>query len=354
MLKMLISFLFFLLISSPSQAFDPICRDFFLPPVPKQKLQAIQKLNIGSYNVLNLNHSVGRYQDINGQRVFVPDKKAKPEWQQREVAKAIKETNLDIIVLQEVEGINALDDFASTYLDDLYYPIVMEGNDGRGIEIGFLVKKNLPFEINMQSYKEMTWQDPLNNNQTEKLFSRDLPVMNLYFSNTQPRGPPDMVLIGTHYKSQRGSGTDPTSKITREAQAKETARIVKGLKEKHGPKTPILLAGDFNADINSSEFTHLKEDGLLNEALEVKNVNPEDRITHTYHPRDAETKYSQLDAIMFTPDFTKYVEDAGVYRYKDANGNVKPIPRTYEEREGNPSDHFMTWMKVDFSSFLNR
>jgi exonuclease III len=354
MLKTLISFFFLLLLTSPVRAFTPICRDFFLPPVPKQQLQDIKKLNIGSYNVLNLNHSVGKYQDINGQRVFVPDSKAKPEWQQREVANAIKETNLDILVLQEVEGINALEDFASNHLDDLYYPIVMKGNDGRGIEIGFLVKKNLPFEINMQSYKEMTWQDPLSGNQTEKLFSRDLPVMNIYFSNAQPRGPPDMVLIGTHYKSQRGSGSDPTSKVMREAQVKETARIIQQLKDKHGPKTPILLAGDFNADINSSEFSHLKEGGMLHEALDAKNVDPKERVTHSYHPRDGETKYSQLDAIMFTPDFTQYVEEAGVYRYKDANGNVKPIPRTYEERELNPSDHFMTWMKVDFSSFLNR
>lgn len=348
-----LALILFLFLNLTALAFSPTCNQFLLPPVPKLKLQEIQELKIGTYNVLNLNMSVGKYETIKGKRVFISGKSEKPIWQRQQVARAIKESELDIIVLQEVEGLSSLEQFNKQFLSDEYFEICLKGNDERGIEIGFLVKKNLPFHIEVDSYKDLTWEDPLSGGEVEKLFSRDLPVMKIYFSDKSPQGPPDMVLIGTHYKSQRGKGEiDPTSKVKRAAQASETAKIISELKKEYGPKTPIMLAGDFNADINKSEFDSLTKDGLLEEALEVKNIPKEERVTHTFHPYSGPTSYSQLDAIMFTPNLKSYVKDAGVYRYKDQQGNVKPIPQTYAEREQNPSDHFMMKMIIDFSQFL--
>jgi endonuclease/exonuclease/phosphatase family metal-dependent hydrolase len=352
--KLLITLLL-LLFTLVGHAFDPICSEFFLPPTPKVALEQIQELKLGTYNVLNLSKSVGHYEDINGVRTFIPGSSLKPLEQTQGVAKAILEAKLDIVVLQEVEGIEALENFGREFLDNKYFPISLRGNDERGIDIGFLVKKNLPFEIQMDSYKAIKWIDPSDATGSEKLlFSRDLPVMKIYFTSAQPRGPPDMVLIGTHFKSQRDRARDPKSRIFREAQVKETTRIIREMQNTYGSRTPILLAGDFNGDIHNSEFRHLTETGLLEEAFEVKQIPASQRVTHTYHPRGGATEESQLDAFMFTPNFRHYVKDAGVHRYKNPDGSVKPLPQSYAEREQNPSDHFMVKMTVDFSAFYRR
>lgn len=341
----------FLLLLIPFQvlkALTPLqCGDYLLTEGPKRSLNEINEIKIGSYNVLNLEQSPGQYKVIDGVKQFVPERLDKPEWQTKLIANAIKEKDLDFLVMQEVEGIAALEKFNLDYLDNKYLALCYKGNDGRGIDIGFLIKKDMPFYVQYESFKNIKWNNPLKDGKEELLFSRDLPVLKVYFNEANPpQGPPNMILLGTHFKSQRPTAGDPTSETLRKAQAQKAAEIINHLKTQHGQNAPIMMMGDFNADINSGQFSNLKRQGFMEDVFDVKNLSPEERITHTYHPRDGATQNNQLDAILINPSLKNAVLEAKVYRYKDANGVEKPLPKTYEERSLNPSDHFMIYMTL--------
>src|SRR5690606_14403915 len=105
----------------------------------------------------------------------------------------------------------------------------------RGINVGFLIKKDLPLKIHVETHKELTWIDPIKPELGEKkLFSRDVPVLHMRRFETSDLDPPDMIIMGTHYKSQRDRAGDMGSAILREAQVKKTVEIASFYQEKYG------------------------------------------------------------------------------------------------------------------------
>ena len=83
--------------------------------------------------------------------------------------------------------------------------------------------------------------------------------------------------------------------------------------------------------------------------LSTTKLTAEERITHTFHPRGAETKNSQLDAVLANKSGSSLISKAEVYRYKNTDGSIKSLPKTYDERELNPSDHFPVIVEIDLS-----
>ena len=318
--------------------------------------EEIEELRFGTFNVLNLEFSPGKYHTNpeTGRREFVLGKITKDKEQTQGVARAIKEEKLDFVVLQEVEGMASLQKFNEQYLDDAYEVFLQKGNDGRGIEIGFLVKKDLPFKIRMHGHARQTWENPKTGN-VEPLFSRDLPSLHVRLKTTSMNDPPEFILAGTHYKSQRDRSGDPRSAFFRSRQAEETKKILKEY-EKLYPETPIFMGGDFNADIHKSpEFKGFFEDRFMQDSFDLGKgpITPSERVTHTYHPREGPTENSQLDAILANQAGADSVLDARVHRYKNADGSPRPLPKTYEEREANPSDHFMVVMRARFGDLAD-
>src|SRR5690606_8418215 len=189
-----------------------------------RSVSEIKELHFGTYNVLNLEYSPGKYvyDEVLKQKIFRPGMMKKPEWQMEGVARAIQEEKLDMVVLQEIEGMEPLRQFNQKYLNNAYQEILIEGNDGRGINIGFLVKKDLPLKIHVETHKDITWLDSAQTGDAKKLFSRDVPVLHIRRLETSDLDPPDVILMGTHYKSQRDRGGDIGSAILREAQVKKT------------------------------------------------------------------------------------------------------------------------------------
>lgn len=322
-----------------------------------RNLSQVDDLKFGTFNVLNLEFSPGKYLDnpTTGAREFKPGTITKDKEHVKEIAQAIQEEDLDMIVLQEVEGYAPLQAFNKKYLGDNYEVFIQKGNDSRGIEIGFLVKKDLPFKVRMQSHSKRKWVNP-NTGEETFIFSRDLPALHIRQKTTSMNDPPDMIFMGTHYKSQRASSGDPRSVKKRQRQVEETQTILSDF-EKAYPETPIFLGGDFNADLHSSsEFKSLFESGDFVDSFDLLKRKPkkEERVTHTFHPRNGDTKYNQLDAILVNEKAASSVQDAKVYRYKDQSGSTKPIPKTYEERKINPSDHFMVVMRARTSSIFQK
>ena len=314
-----------------------------------------RELNIGTYNVLNLEFSPGRYYDNPniGNREWVKEHLTKDIEQTLGIAKVIKEQNLDIVVLQEVEGETALKLFIKKYLDDAYEPFIYSGNDTRGIDVAIIVKKDLPFKIKYTSNREYNWTNAISGEE-EKVFSRDLPAIHVWRNDEEATENPAFVLFATHYKSQRNRPNDPRSEVVRTNQVIETRRIISE-HEKYYPETPIYLAGDFNANLHvENEFKSLFKDQFMKDSFDLLQPVPtkKQRITHTFHPRKGPTKNSQLDGFLTNKNGTDTIIDARVYRYKDKDGKKKPIPKTYDEREQNPSDHFPIIVKIDLSSHL--
>ena len=63
----------------------------------------------------------------------------KIEW----IARTISEIDADITMLCEMGGLDSLDLFNTKYLNSQYYTSLLKGNSDRGIEMGYLIKKNV-------------------------------------------------------------------------------------------------------------------------------------------------------------------------------------------------------------------
>jgi predicted extracellular nuclease len=317
---------------------------------PESELSSVK---MGSYNVLNLEYSVGKYHTNKetGVRAFRSEHITKDAGQTQAVAKVIKTENLDIVVLEEVEGARALELFNEKYLDGQYEVFVARGNDTRGIEIGFLVKKDLPFKVKLATNKNRQYQNNITSKE-ESIFSRDLPALHFWKNSTNGSESPDFVILGNHLKSQRDRKDDIKSRIFRTRQADEIRTIVKEYEADY-PGIPVLLAGDFNANIHvESEFKSLFKDNLMTDSFDLVSpvISSGNRITHTFHPRNGATNNTQLDGILVNKAGKRLIKKARVYRYLDQNGKEVPIPKTFQQREQNPSDHFPVIVELDLNN----
>lgn len=313
-----------------------------------------QKIVIATYNSLNLKESVGRFEpDVQtGKRQKVKDAAPKSQHDIDGVATAIHEISPDIVFLQEIEGEGSLNAFAQLELKNEWRPLIIHGNDTRGIQIGVLVKDSLPLRFEYQSHRDEPFSSP-NHPGLTKVFSRDFPVLIVKTPNSET---PVLILAGVHGKSKRSENiADPESREVRTAQAEKMVEIIKHYQEKH-PNTPIMLMGDFNAEVASApEYQALRQFNLKDAFdLSPNPVPSAQRVTHTYHPKDGDRVASQLDSILLAPPHHDLVLNARIYRYKNPDGSEKPIPQTYDQRKLNPSDHFPVYAEFDLQKILNR
>lgn len=300
------------------------------PLVAVRRPEEIPELTIVAYNVLDMEDGSGRARAEQGA--------------------ILREMGADLGILPEVMGMRALVEFNDRSLAGAFAPHLIHGNDQRGIEIGLLVKRDLPFEVEHRTYKDVTWNDPQHGR--ARLFSRDLPVLILRIPGEKR---PALILVGTHFKSKRSRDGDPESRRMRRAQVDGAVAIMKDLQREFGESAPIVFGGDANGNVNhEAEFANLKKALALEDVFDV--VSPpltrDERVTHTFHPQGGGAKWEQVDVLMVAPSLRACVKRAWVYRYKDASGRPKPIPRTFRERERNPSDHFPIALTLDFACVL--
>ncbi len=303
-----------------------------------RRVDQLDHLVIGQYNVLDL--------VPHGERAL-----GKPDKDLRGVAETIRRAEPDILVVEEIGSVEILAEFATSHLGSKYEPLLIEGNGG-GIHVGFLLKKDLPFDVEAQSFKNVA-----DSTDGDPLFSRDLPVLVFRERGGDARGPPRLAVAGTHFKSQRTSDPTIDTAAIRARQAKGASEILKHYQEQLGPAVPVILAGDFNDDLrHAPAFSSLKDLAGFRDSFDLapadKSVPITDRTTQTFHPRDGSpTVWSQLDGILVSgvSAESRIIREAQVVPYLDENGKIKPIPRTREERHQNPSDHFMLRAVIDYS-----
>lgn len=146
----------------------------------------------------------------------------------------------DVLALQEVENLRILQQLAQQIQQQhgrVYQPVLIEGNDPSGIDVGFLVRQ--PWRITRQ---QALFADHPYRSQGDKLFAR--PPLLIELCQVQC-----LYVINVHLRSMRGlrsakHGIRVAGK--RRLQAETLARWINELQQDR-PKAKLILTGDFNA-----------------------------------------------------------------------------------------------------------
>jgi len=292
----------------------------------------------------------------------------KPIQQVRELARAVTDLDADILALCEVGGVESLTNFSKYFLSDRYAVHLLEGNSDRGIDIGYLVKRSLPFTYDLISHKnrsidflypherqtQLTGFDHLRTAQiSSHKFSRD--VLELRVFDDHPLEPALIVLL-VHLKSQLDRNRiDPGGRDRRKAELEKLVKIQKEIEDEFGGRVPVCLTGDFNGRASRPtpevEFEAIYRETKLEDALEWAAQPVDERFTYMQlsNSRTRPGQNKQLDYIFLPPSLGARVnkEETWVYRYKDDVGMTMLIPRNFNEKRLLPSDHYPVVATLD-------
>lgn len=222
--------------------------------------------------------------------------------QRNNTALAIEDAAPDILAVQEVENIETLrifnDEFLSNYFGDIY---LLEGNDPRGIDVGFMVRAKLEAKVTaIRSHmnegvdgKAVVRKSAPNFGYVAEnaLFSRDCLEVDVDVAGKK------LTFLVNHLKAQ-----DQTSKSKerRAMQAKRVAEIVSQVSA--AGRFPIVL-GDCNAPPNDGSL-----DALLAHP-DLKDPFPAGTWTHFY---EAGREVSRLDYVL--PHKSLHVEGTEIVK----------------------------------------
>ena len=204
-------------------------------------------------------------------------------------------------------------------------------NSSRGIDIGFLVKPELPYECSVKSNRKQI----INYKNKTYKFSRDIPELRL-----NQAGEMKMIIMGVHLKSKISSEEDYEGMDTREAEVSGLVTNYLRLKEKY--QVPILVMGDFNGfvqkDNHEHEFKQIFVKTTLVDYLDVLQSPDLDRVTYV---RTNPYHLSQLDYILIDQDLVlKVSAKSRVLRFLTFYDIELPLPKTFAEKKQLPSDHY--------------
>lgn len=283
----------------------------------------------------------------------------KPLDQVKALARSIRELKPDILMLCEVGGRESLVNFNAHFLGDEFVPFLIEGNSDRGIDLGYLVRKDLPLKYDLISHKhraidflypherlshETGYPDKVIGKVTSHRFSRDVLELRLFDAADSK---PALILLLVHLKSQLDRDRiDPMGRDRRKAELEKLVKIYHEIEQEFSHTVPILLGGDFNGSALRAkpdpEFAALIRDTHLEDVLELAQVPLEDRYTHMQIYPNRQGLNRQIDYIFASPLLHKKVVANGcfVYRFQDELGMPMLRPRNMTEKKLLPSDHY--------------
>jgi endonuclease/exonuclease/phosphatase family metal-dependent hydrolase len=326
------------------------------------------KLRFVEFNVENLFLYLDHYngQDISTltenewQRLTASVVGNKPIQHVRSLARAVLDIDPDILMLCEVGGVESLANFSRLFLNDAYAVHLIEGNSDRGIDLGYLVKKSLPFRYDLRSHKsraiDFLYPHELQSQETgygnlrsarltSHKFSRDVLELRIFEEGDEPV----CIVLLVHLKSQLDrTRIDPGGRDRRRAELEKLITIYNEINDEFEGRVPIMLTGDFNGKAAKpnpdEEFTGLYARSPLEDVLEVAGVANEERFTHMQLSvsRNRIGINKQLDYIFISPKLFPRVSktESWVYRFKDHLGVTMLMPRNLNEKRMLASDHY--------------
>lgn len=268
---------------------------------------------------------------------------AKDAGETAEIARRIREMDVDVLAVQEVEHVEILRAFNRDHLGGLYaHMALVEGNDPRMIDVGFLSK--LPLGPIVSHQTAIHPEEP-----EKRVFGRDLLAVRVL----DPDGSKLLTIYNTHLKSHFvPHDEDPVegaarANARRRRQAETIARILSA-EERRGAK--FVLVGDMNDPPDSPFLAPMLEvdgDPLVNAlaaAVETRPAKAETPgqgpgpaspvWTHRYNPPGAEPpRYELFDHVWLSSALAPRLLSAHIDR------------RTRHGGDG--SDHNPAWVVLD-------
>jgi hypothetical protein len=266
--------------------------------------------------------------------------------QTKKLAQALLEIDADFYLMCEVGGLESLTNFNDLFLNNQYTPYLIEGNSDRHIDIGYLVKKDFPFQCEIKSHKERSinflYPHEKDTQVPSHKFSRDVSELRVVNPKNSELL---MIFLLVHLKSPLDrDGIDSGGCLRREAELKTLVEIYNELQQVHD--VPIAIGGDFNGNASilntDNEFKDLYEKTFLKDALEIAAIPLYERATF-YHVRNHQrTDGRQIDFCFLNQVLWSKLEadETFVYRYKNAFGHRPLGPSSIEEKLNGPSDHY--------------
>lgn len=271
----------------------------------------------------------------------------------RSLAKAILEIDADIMALSEVGGEESLASFCELYLDDKYHHSLIKGNSDRGIELGYLVKKGLPYTFEHLTHRnseiplDYKTDDPML--QAPWFMSRDIAELRIL-----KEGAPKLIVLNVHLKSRLDvEGLDNESTMRRRAEVELLVDSYNAIDKKFNSEVPIIITGDFNGYARPKghpEFERIHSETELVDVLEVMKLPQDQRASHVYFDRLKTPIQDQLDYLFLPPVLQSKVitKSSGLYFYKDEAGIPYRRPQFPHEGYALPSDHLPIVAHLDW------
>lgn len=255
-----------------------------------------------------------------------------------EIARRLREMDLDIVAVQEVEDINILKQFNMEHLDGLNYNYVtlIEGNDPRLIDVGLLSR----YPIGPVT----SWQHVRYEGETRPVFSRDVLQADVLDSKGKKKL---FTLFNTHLKSSFVPFTaeDHEAELLKSGlrRQKQAEMLVNIIEEQTRPNSKYLLLGDMNDAPDSQFLEPFQKNTCLVDALqsvtEVGEMNwtkynpPNKQWTHRFNAAPGVYQYHLYDQIWISPSLTDELSGSFVKRRKSVGGDG--------------SDHDPAWIELN-------
>jgi len=254
------------------------------------------------------------------------------------IAKRIKEMNVDVLAIQEVEDIDTLHQFNRENLDWMYrYAVLVEGNDPRLIDIGVLSK--LPIG------GISSWQHKVHPDDPKcAVFGRDLLEVEIL---SPSRSRKLFTIFNNHLKShyvdfkEDPVAGEQSNNVRRTRQAEMVAEITKA---RTRPNSRFIVLGDMNDPPDSPCLQPLAGDPELQLTNALSNPRetrlsrpdtpppPTTAWTHRYKQPRNPAKYELYDQIWLSPALADKQKEAWIDRRK--------------KHTGDGSDHDPAWIKI--------
>lgn len=271
------------------------------------------------------------------------------------LADSLLHIDADLICLNEVGGLESLENFNRLFLNDRYTPYLIEGNSDRGIDVGYLLRKGLPLRAQIHTHKDRPLGFLYPHETQTHLFQQDAPaIKSHYFSRDcselrlfgeNPERPAAVFLL-VHLKSKLDpEGIDPQGRDRRRAEFNTLMEIYSEALARHTPPTPVILVGDFNGcarrDFLSEEFAELLKTDLQC-VLESSGLKGSDAATQLQFNRGGGVTYVHIDFILIPTDLKSKLltNETHVYRYLSDLRVPLALPTTLDQRLQMPSDHY--------------
>lgn len=254
------------------------------------------------------------------------------------LSETYKNFDPDILLLVEVGGLESLDNFNKHFLEDKYQVFYSASNSDRGIDLGFLVKKEISHHYSYQAYVDNLL---VNRNK----FSRG--VFELSFKVDHKT---KVIFLLTHLKSKLNlKKLDFEGRGQRMAEVLELASIYQKQKHRH-KEAAVFICGDLNglysSDAPEEEFRPFTDLKLM-DALEFKKAPFEEKISYIYFDKGGNTRPMQLDYVLGAKSDLEHLDlqytEIINFRYQN---QYLLAPTKLSQKDKLPSDHYPYFFQV--------